>query len=52
MLAELKHIPTGILEDMLFAMLKAGPLLTAAEIADIERIQRELQHRSGCQYQE
>ena len=38
--------------DMLFAMLKAGRLLTAAEIADIERIQRERQHRSGCQYQE
>lgn len=52
MLADLRHIPTGMLEDMLFAILKAGRLLTPSELAEIEQIQRELEHRAGCQYQE
>jgi hypothetical protein len=50
MLGQLTNIPTGTLIDMLYVILAGGVLLTASDEAELEQIQRELQHRAnvGC----
>jgi hypothetical protein len=50
MFGELTNIPTDTLLDMMFAILKAGRLLPLHEIAELEQIQSELQHRSRSPY--
>jgi len=50
MLGELVNIPTDTLIDMLSVILAGAVVLTANDVAEIEQIQRELQHRAdhGC----
>jgi hypothetical protein len=45
MLGELTNIPTDTLIDMLSVILAGGVVLTASDVAELEQIQRELQHR-------
>ena len=45
MLGELMHIPTDTLIDMLYIILAGDFAITANDAAEIEQIQRELQHR-------
>jgi hypothetical protein len=46
MFGDLTNISTNTLLDMVFAILKAGRLLTSDEIAELEQIETQLQHRS------
>jgi hypothetical protein len=48
MLGELTTIPTGILIDMLYAILGAD-VLTVIHMAEIEQIDRELKKRGAVQ---
>lgn len=50
MLGNLTNVPTDMLQDMAFAILQAGRLLTSDEISELEQIEGELQHRSLCFY--
>jgi hypothetical protein len=45
MLGELINIPTDTLFDMVFILLAGGRALTSCEVAELEKIQRELQRR-------
>lgn len=45
MLGELIDIPTDTLLDMVFILLAGGRALTSCEVAELEKIQRELQRR-------
>ncbi len=45
MLGHLINFPTDTLIDMLFVILAADSFLTAADVAELEQIQRELQRR-------
>ena len=47
MLAELTNVPTDTLFDMLYMVLAREVAITAADAAEIEEVQRELQRRSG-----
>jgi hypothetical protein len=47
MLAELTEIPTETLFDMLYMVLAREVAITAADVAAIEEIQRELRRRGG-----
>ena len=48
MLGQLNNFTTDTLIDMLFVIL-ADSILTAADLAELEQIQRELQRRGeGC----
>jgi len=49
MLEELMNIPTDTLIDMLYIILAGEVAITASDAAEIEQIQRELQHRGGAQ---
>ena len=49
MLGELMDIPTDTLIDMLYIILAGDFAITAADAAEIEQIQRELQRRGGEQ---
>ena len=54
MLAVLTEVPTDTLFDMLYMVLAREVAITAADAAEIEEIQRELQRRSGaldCSFQ-
>ena len=46
MLGQLASLPTGTLIDMLYVILEGGVVLTANDVAELEQIQRELQHRA------
>ena len=51
MLGELGNIPTETLIDMICVILADEMALTFSDIAELEQIQRELQHRpdvGGC----
>ena len=49
MLGQLNNFPTDTLIDMLFIILAGDSILTAADVAELEQIQRELQRRGeGC----
>ena len=49
MLGQLNNFPTDTLIDMLFIILAGDSILTAADVAEFEQIQRELQRRGeGC----
>ena len=48
MLGELINIPTDTLIDMLYMILAGEVAITASDAAEIEQIQRELQHRGGA----
>ena len=50
MLGELVSIPTDTLIDTLFVIVNGEVALTAKDVAEIERIQRELQRRGEEQY--
>jgi hypothetical protein len=45
MLGQLVNIPTDTLMDMVFVILAGDAVLTAADVAELEQIQRELQRR-------
>lgn len=47
MLGQLTAVPTGALLDMLYVILASGVVLTANDVAELERIQRELQRRAN-----
>jgi hypothetical protein len=49
-LGQLTTIPTDTLIDMLFVIANGEIGLTAADVAEIEQIQRELQRRGEEQY--
>ena len=49
MQGELTNIPTDALIDMLYIILAGDIAITASDAAEIERIQRELQHRGGAE---
>jgi len=49
-LGELVSIPTDTLIDTLFVIVNGEVALTAKDVAEIERIQRELQRRGEEQY--
>ncbi|HVO60122.1 MAG TPA: hypothetical protein VMT53_04265 [Terriglobales bacterium] len=49
MLGDLTNIPDDTLLNIGFAILQAGRL-TSDEIADLEQLQSELQHRSSCPF--
>jgi len=48
MLAELTNLSTDTLFDMLYMVLAREVAITAADAAEIEEIQRELQRRRGA----
>jgi hypothetical protein len=48
MLGELTNIPTDTLIDTLYIILAREVAITAGDAAEIEQIQRELQHRGGA----
>lgn len=45
MLGQLVNLPTDTLMDMVFVILAGDEVLTAADVAELEQIQRELQRR-------
>jgi hypothetical protein len=47
MLGQLNNFPTDTLIDMLFIILAGDSMLTAADVAELEQIQRELQRRGA-----
>jgi hypothetical protein len=49
-LGQLTNIPSDTLIDMLFVIANGEIGLTAADVAEIEQIQRELQRRGEEQY--
>jgi hypothetical protein len=49
MLGELTNIPTDTLIDMLYIILAREVAISAGDAAEIEQIQRELQHRGGAE---
>ena len=48
MLGQLTNIPTDTLIDMLYLIVAGGVAITASDVTDIEKIQRELQRRGGA----
>ena len=49
MLGQLANIPTDTLMDMVFVILAGDAVLTAADVAELAQIQRELQKRAEGQ---
>lgn len=49
MLGQLANIPTDTLMDMVFVILVGDAVLTAADVAELAQIQRELQKRAEGQ---
>ena len=47
---ELINVPTDSLIEMLFVILTSELPVTAADVTEIEQIQRELQARGGGKY--
>ncbi|HZU45490.1 MAG TPA: hypothetical protein VE994_22615 [Terriglobales bacterium] len=45
MLGQLVNLPTDTLMDMVFVILAGDEVLTAADVEELEQIQRELQRR-------
>jgi len=50
LLGELTDIPTDALIDLLFAIFAGEVTLTANDVAEIQKIQRELQRRDEEHY--
>jgi len=48
LLGQLTNIPTDTLIDMLYLIVAGGVAITASDVTDIEKIQRELQRRGGA----